>query len=424
MQKLAKKIIVAILGWQVRRLYKKNDFKVVAVAGSVGKTSTKMAIAKVLKQKYKVQYQDGNYNDIVTVPLIFFGSPLPSLFNPFAWLSIFLTNERQLSQKYPYDVVVVEVGTDGPGQIKEYGKYLKADISVLTGLAPEHMEFFKTLDAVAAEELHIAKLSHKLIVNKDLCDEKYLKGLPIPPVTYAINQPAAVQLTDIKFDGFESSFSIKKDGSLLLKAGHELIAEPLLYSTVAAATVGSELGLTANEILAGLKEIKPVSGRMQKLEGLNNSVIIDDTYNASPDAVKAALDTLYRLSAKQKIAILGNMNELGSFSAAAHKEIGQLCDPKNLDLVVTIGPDANKYLASAAKTKGCNVMKFDNPYSAGEHIRPLLNDGTLVLAKGSQNGVFAEEAIKPLLANLGDTQKLVRQSSYWLKRKRTAFKAS
>ena len=421
MKKLAKAVIVSILGWQVRRLRRKNDFMVVAVAGSLGKTSTKLAISKVLSQKYKVQHQGGNYNDIVSVPLIFFGLPLPSLFNPLAWLGIFWANGRQLRRPYPYDIVVVEVGTDGLGQIKKYGKYLKAEIGVLTGIAPEHMEFFDDLDAVAAEEIQIADLSDKLIINNDFCDEKYTKDLSNKVLTYGLKTPADIRITDVEFDGFQSAFSVEKGGKLLLKARHELIAEPLLYAAAGAIAVAVELQLSADQILRGLKSLKPVSGRMQRLAGINGSTIIDDTYNASPEAMKTALHTLYRLAAPQKIAVLGNMNELGKYSEGAHREIGQYCDPKQLDLLVTIGPDANKYLAQTAEAKGCKVKQFDDPYSVGEYLKSIVKKGALILVKGSQNRVFAEETVKLLLADPKDSEKLVRQSAEWLKKKAKSF---
>jgi UDP-N-acetylmuramoyl-tripeptide--D-alanyl-D-alanine ligase len=133
------------------------------------------------------------------------------------------------------------------------------------------------------------------------------------------------------------------------------------------------------------------------------------------------LKTLYRIKGPQKIAILGNMNELGSYSQTAHQEIGQSCDPSRLDLVVTIGPDANKYLAPAAKAKGCTIASFDNPYDAGKFVKEKLIPKGIVLAKGSQNGVFAEEAVKQLLADQSDTAKLVRQTAGWLKLKQKAF---
>ncbi|MEK7561936.1 MAG: UDP-N-acetylmuramoyl-tripeptide--D-alanyl-D-alanine ligase [Patescibacteria group bacterium] len=422
MKKFAKNIVVAILGWQVHRLYKKYDFKVVAVAGSLGKTSTKLAIVQVLGAKYKVCHQEGNYNDIVTVPLIFFGQSTPSLFNPLSWLGVFWRNEAQLRKKYSYEVVVVEVGTDGPGQIEKYGQYLKANIGVLTAIAPEHMEFFDDLDRVAVEELQIASLSKKLIVNSDFVEPKYSKTIKKPTSTYAIKAAADIRLKNVKFDGFSSDFDVLENDALLLHAQHEAVAEPRLYAVTAAIAVARKLGMTPNEIKAGLDNLKPVAGRMQKLAGIKDSVVIDDTYNASPPAMKAALDTLYRLEAPQKIAVLGNMNELGSYSEAAHEEIGNYCDPKKLDLVITLGPDANKYLAPAAEAKGCKVQQFEDPYSIGDYLKPIIENGALILAKGSQNRVFAEEAVKLLLANPADAKKLVRQSDAWLKTKAKAFK--
>jgi len=420
-KKLAKKLVASILGRQVRQLQKKNNFKVVAVAGSVGKTSTKLAIANVLKAKYRVQYQDGNYNDIVSVPLIFFGKIMPSLFNPLAWIAIFRRNAEQIKNPYPYDIVVIEVGTDAPGQIGEFTSYLKIDLAVLTAVSLEHMEFFDDLEAVAREELEITKMSSALLYNKDMIDPAYLTAVSIPTMSYGLKQHASYQTVDVIFKDDKSDFEVLKNGQSFLKSSNDLISEPQLYSVTAAVAVAAELGLTAEEIDKGLHNIHPVSGRMQRLAGINNSLIIDDTYNASPEAMKAALETLYRLDAPHKIAILGNMNELGKYSKEAHEEIGIHCEPRKLDLVITIGLDANQYLASIAQNRGCKVVPFDNPYKAGEYLKPLIQPGTLILAKGSQNGVFAEEAIKLLLANPSDSSKLVRQSPQWLKKKSQAF---
>src|SRR6185437_12482971 len=120
------------------RLCKKNQLKTIGVVGSIGKTSTKLAIASVLKQKSRVQYQDGTYNDLVTVPLVFFGEELPRLFNPLAWLALFWRNQKALRRPYPYDVVVVELGSDGPRQIGQFQRYLRLEIGVITAITPEH----------------------------------------------------------------------------------------------------------------------------------------------------------------------------------------------------------------------------------------------------------------------------------------------
>jgi UDP-N-acetylmuramoyl-tripeptide--D-alanyl-D-alanine ligase len=160
---------------------------------------------------------------------------------------------------------------------------------------------------------------------------------------------------------------------------------------------------------------------MQILPGIKDSVVIDDTYNASPLAVKAALDVLYAAKAKQRIAILGSMNELGAYSRQAHDEVGDYCDARKLDLVVTIGHDAKRWLAPAARRQGCTVQSFMNPHEAGAYVSGKLRKGGVVLAKGSQNGVFAEEALKPLLADPTDQAKLVRQSPAWLTKKSQRF---
>ncbi len=404
-----------MLGWQVRRLRKKNNVKVIAIAGSIGKTSTKIAIAKVLQQGFKVRYQQGNYNDLVTVPLIFFGQEMPSLLNPFAWVMIFWRNEAQLRKTYPYEIVVVEVGVDGPGQINKYGAYLHADVGVLTAIAPEHMEYFDNLEAVAREELNIENICDDVFVNADLCDLKYLGQLKAKPKTYGLLQRASYQFTEVKFNKQGYDFVVTHNDREILKTSHASFSDSHLYSLCAAVAVANELGVPANKIIEGLKTIQPVSGRMQRLDGINGSVILDDTYNSSPVAAVSALDTLYRIEAAHKIAVLGNMNELGSFSQEAHAEVGKYCDPEKLAEVITLGPDANEYLAKAAEEQGCKVSRFDSPLKVGEYLKEIIKPGSLVLAKGSQNGVFAEEAVKKILARPEDAEKLVRQSSAWLK---------
>jgi UDP-N-acetylmuramoyl-tripeptide--D-alanyl-D-alanine ligase len=416
MKSALKKLVASVLGSQLKRLRKKNRIFVIAVAGSIGKTSTKLALAHVLSQTYRVQYQEGNYNDFVTVPLIFFGRKLPNIYNPFSWLLVFLRNEAVIAKKYPYHIVVVELGSDAPGQMAQFSKYLAADIGVLTSIVPEHMANFADLNAVASEELEMRKFTTKIFANKDLVPPEYLGHLPSTTVTYGINQPADIQLTNIHWNGGEdATFDIVYGGITFLHGEHELVTEPQLYSICAAVSVGTELDMTTSAVDKGIRSIKPVNGRMQHLNGLSGALILDDSYNASPEAVIGALDTLYRMNASQKIAILGNMNELGKYSEKEHARIGEYCDPHELSFIATIGPDANKYLAPAAAARGCLVKTFESPIDAGRFVKERLRQDTVVLVKGSQNGVYAEEAAKQLLALPADASKLVRQSRYWMR---------
>ena len=164
-----------------------------------------------------------------------------------------------------------------------------------------------------------------------------------------------------------------------------------------------------------------MSGRMNLLSGINDSTIIDDSYNSSPLAAKSALETLYQLPAKTKVAVLGDMNELGDTTAAEHRTLGTLCDPAHLSHVITVGPNAARFLAPAAKDNGCTVTSFDKATDAVELLQSLARQDTVLLFKGSQGGVYLEEAIKPLLKNSTDSKKLVRQSKEWRHKKQTFF---
>jgi UDP-N-acetylmuramoyl-tripeptide--D-alanyl-D-alanine ligase len=402
MKKIARKIVAAILGYQVRKLYKKNNFKVIGVVGSIGKTSTKLAIAKVLESGLRVRYQDGNYNDLVTVPLVFFGEELPSLFNPLAWLKVFWRNAKQLRTNYSFDAVVIELGSDAAGQIREFKRFLKLEIAVVTGLTAEHMQSFKSIDSVAKEELTVSEFSSLILINKDLSESKYYENLS-SCLTYSLRSAADFNLL---------SAGIEPAG----------LSQAEQYSRISAAAVAEKIGFDQNQIKNGLKNIQPAAGRMRILKGVNGSTIIDDTYNSSPAAAELALNYLYRVEAPQKIAVLGSMNEMGGYSQQAHEQVGSYCDPKELSLVVTIGADSEKYLAPAAEAKGCKVHSFDNPYTAGEYLKPVIKKGAAVLVKGSQNGVFAEETVKVILADSKDSDKLVRQSTDWDAIKKKVFK--
>lgn len=418
-KKFGKAVLCRQLERQVRQLRKKNDFKVIAVAGSVGKTSTKLAIAKTLAANHKVLYQDGNYNDRLTVPLIFFDQTEPGIYNIFAWQKILRENKRKLREKYPYDVVVVELGTDGPGQLRDFA-YLNPDITVITAIADEHMEQFKTLDAVATEELVPFGFSKQVLLNVSDIPAEYLPDSPYR--SYGLYEAADYAVSERQtrsLQGQKLTFNLPDDKKLTAEVA--TLGDQGSKIALAAVAVADMLGSSLSDIKKSLSAIAPVAGRMQILAGKKGSLIIDDTYNASPVAVEAALDVLYATEAKRRIAILGSMNELGEDSGTLHTEIGGYCNPKKLDLVVTIGREAAEYLAPAAKNQGCEVKTFDSPYDAGRYVVDQLQQGSVILVKGSQNGVFAEEAVKLLLANQSQARKLVRQSPRWQTVKQRQF---
>lgn len=416
--------LLRLLEAQVRRYFKKNPPKLVVVTGSVGKTGTKAAIAAVLGQRFRVRAHQGNHNTHFSVPLALMDVPYPP--NPrsaWQWLKVLLLMRLKAAWPKDVDVIVQELGTDTPGDIPHFMEYLKPDVAVVTAVSPEHMEFFKDLDAVAREELSPAAVSGLTLINRDDIAEQFARYAATSSIsTYGLSGVAEYNFLiedRLAEGGFKGKLTGPELGSVSLSLN--AVGEHNLKALVAAAAVGAKLGLSGRQIVSGLESVKPVPGRMQLLRGLNNSVLIDDSYNSSPLAAAAALKTLYDFEAPQRIAILGSMNELGGMSPQLHESLGELCDPRLLAWVVTVGHDAAQYLAPAAAARGCQVRSFASPYEAGAFVHKVLEPHAVVLAKGSQNGVFTEEALKMLLHSTADEARLVRQSPQWLLKKRAQF---
>ncbi|MCB9823280.1 UDP-N-acetylmuramoyl-tripeptide--D-alanyl-D-alanine ligase [Candidatus Nomurabacteria bacterium] len=421
MKKYLKAIIVKLLWLQVDRLRRRHNPTVIAVAGSIGKTGTKTAIATVLSQDKKVRWQDGNYNDIVSVPLIFFGQAMPSLLNPIGWIKVLVSNEAQILGKYTPEIVVLEVGTDYDGNMDEFVARLHADYGVLTAISAEHMANFESMDAVAKEELKIADMVDEIIINADQIDKQYIKVIK-DAITYGEGDyDCSINPSKLTKDFYRPVSFILNGKADAISIKTRLIGRQNLPGLASAVILGEKLGLSNSDIKSGLEKVQPIAGRMQLLLGKKQSLLIDDSYNASPEAVIAALNTLYEIPSRNRIAVLGQMNELGKFSESMHKKVGQECDPSKLELLVTIGDDANNYLADSAEKAGCKVLRCPSPYHAADIVSSLLKKGSVVLIKGSQNGVFSEEVTKKLLQNKKDQQRLVRQSKAWLKAKERQF---
>ena len=422
LKKIAYKTVTGFLRNQTKRLFRKHpNIIIVGVTGSVGKTSTKRAIAAVLKQKYRVLADPASYNTETGLPLSLFELQSPgSVMQPMAWLKIWWAIEKRLRQPYPYDVAVLEMGADQLGEIGYFMKFIKPEIGVVTAVAPAHMEGFKSLENILLEKFKLALGSRRALINAD--DQRLMSRVQ--------------ELNNYRTFGLEKgdySFSVDKfdlasgfKGTLVapdfqVKSEVKVIAKHSLYMATAAAGVGDMLGLTKEQIKAGLADIRPAPGRMNLLRGQKGSVILDDSYNSNPVAVTAALDTLYALSGR-KIAVLGNMNEMGDFSKKFHREMGEYA--AKVDLLLTVAGDANKYLAESAIKSGLSegrVKRFDSPYAAGRWLATQLKAGDKILVKGSQNKVFSEEVVAEILEDPADKSELVRQYPFWQKIKRAQF---
>jgi UDP-N-acetylmuramoyl-tripeptide--D-alanyl-D-alanine ligase len=404
---------------------KHPEIKLIAVAGSVGKTTTKTMIATLLSQKYRVRMMDGNHNTHISAPVAMLGIQYPeNVRSPIAWMKVFKAMKRQIKQPADVDIVIQELGTDGIGQIPHFGTYLRPAIGVVTAVTQEHMEFFGTIENVAQEELSLANYSELAFINRDDIDGRFAEYITDPAIdTYGTTAAAEYRFEIGDFD-IESGYSgsvVSPEMTFEIPTKIKVFGEHSLRPVTCAVGVAIKLGLSAEEISAGVALIQPVHGRMNVLKGVDQSILIDDTYNSSPAAADAALRTLYSVQSPQRIAILGDMNELGEVSAVEHEKLGEFCDPDLLAWVITVGEQSERYLAPKARARGCQVKSFQSAIEAGAFANSVIEQGSVVLAKGSQGGIYLEEALKILLRVTSEDQELVRQSPAWMATKNAFF---
>lgn len=423
-----KKYIQKRLQKYVRAYFAKHpEVKLVVVAGSVGKTSTKLALATVLSQRFRVRLHEGNHNTAISVPIAILGIDYPDNIRRLgAWWSVFRAAKQRVNQPTDVDIIIQELGIDHPGEMAQFAEYLAPDLAVVTAITPEHMEFFETLDTVAREELSVTNFSRLALINRDDISGQYAALITNPSLdTYGTSGVAEYRFVEDDYtpeQGFTGSIIAPEIADPIPVQVH-LTGEHSIRPVIAAAAVGAKFGMSAADISQGVALLKPVSGRMNILRGVNNSIIIDDTYNSSPAAAVSALQALYTMQTPQRIAILGSMNELGQSSQLEHEALGKMCDPNALSWVVVVGDEATTYLAPAARAQGCQVQICRNALEAGAFVHKVVEDQAVILVKGSEGNIFLEEAVKILLHTNDDDRLLVRQSPAWMARKDAFFSA-
>ena len=419
---LLKHLLEKILGSYVKKYLKSHsNVKLITVVGSVGKTSVKSATATVLSEKFTVRHSRGNLNTTLSAPLEILGIDGPkNVKSPLDWLKVFSAARSSIKNPQSPDIIIQECGIDCPGEMATFMRYVQPDIAIITSVAPEHMEFFKTIDVVAREELSISQVAKKTIFNFHDIDKKYHSLIIGEKISYGDESAdVLLQIKETTSDGYIATLRHNQEESHDISIS--VLGKHNIRSITGAAAAGLACGMNIDEVAVVLTKIKPVSGRMNILRGAQGCTLLDDTYNASPVAMENSLKTLYSLETSRKIAVLGDMNELGDSSKLEHEKIGRLCDPKQLDLLITVGKLAKKHLAPIAEKNGCKVFSFDKSPEAGEFLKIKGIKDSTILFKGSQGGIYLEEAIKPLLNNPADSQKLVRQSETWLKKKQQFF---
>ncbi len=401
------KILQKILRFFAKITLKKYQPKIVVIVGSVGKTSTKEAIYSVLSGKLKTRRSIKNYNNEIGVPLTIINcdSGEKSLFK---WIGIFwkaiLLNILK-DKSYP-EFLVLEMAADKKGDIKYLmdmipKKLLK--VVVLTAITPVHLEFFESVDNIFEEKTTPLSYLEKdgwVVFNIDNCDAYRVKEkINSKLLTYGLNKNADIHVQEIEYYNSGLKFKINYKDKIVFSELKNAIADYQIYPILAGVGVGIYFNLKLDEIIKSLKTYKILSKRMEKFRGIKNSIVIDDTYNSSPEALKKAIQALNNLSfGQKKIAVLGDMLELGKDSEKLHREIGEIISKINIDYLITLGEKA-RYISDEAlkdnfsKNKVFHFLKKDQII---ELLKEIIKENDVVLVKGSR-GMEMEKIVEKII---------------------------
>ncbi len=379
------------------QIARKYQVKIVAVTGSVGKTTTKEAVFAVLKQAYLVQRSLYNANTEWGITASVIDPGFEPSFTESGKARISLTQLVSLKfkglwklitkQNYPA-VLVLEMAADRPNDIRWFNRWFDYDVAVITTIGDSHLEFYKSQEELTAEKLSLTKKlkPRGLAVINGGCER--CQGLVLADsqrkVTFGWNEQSNYWAETTG----ESNYILHSPADkfeVKLPVGRQFVPAALV-----AFAVGEEFGLTAEQIKKGLEEFQPISGRFQ-IQHAPMWTIIDDTYNASPESMRLALMSLKDVARGRKVAILGGMRELGSATEEGHRQVGQWA-AKQVGLLIVVGKDA-ELIAEGAISAGMlqeNVVKIswdeNNPSvdSAISQILPILEEGDTVLVKASR----------------------------------------
>lgn len=349
------------------------DIKIIAITGSNGKTSTKDLISKILEEKYTVSKTIGNLNNHIGLPLTL------------------------LKFNKDTNIGVVEMGTDGFGQIEVLSKIARPDIAIITNIGDSHLEELKTKENIAKEKLHIIDyLAEDGVFYYNLDDpiltSEYKKlNKNIRDISFGKDPNADYRLNIIESNNKGSLFTLNDDFYNLT-----LIGKHQVYNASVAIAVAEEMGIEEDKIKHALLENEASSMRTE-LMNMKGFDILNDSYKSNPQSLLTALDTLNILDGyRNKIAILGDMLELGENEEELHRNIGRQIDPDNLDYLLLFGPLSKYIYDEAVKIMGENkVFYFDNKDKLVDKAKYIIKRGDIVLVKASRS-MHLEEIIESL----------------------------
>jgi UDP-N-acetylmuramoyl-tripeptide--D-alanyl-D-alanine ligase len=351
--------------------------KVVGITGSIGKTTTKEFVAALLDHSYDVLKSEGNYNNHIGVPL-----------------SILKIQQKN-------EVIVLEMGMSNPGEISRLTQIAPPDIAVITNIHPVHLEFFKNIEEIALAKKEILDGMNPegmaVLNGDDPAIQKIAKDWKGAELLFGFSESNDIRAENIQRTGYQGiSFDLIY-GETKKRTVIPFIYKSFLYNYLAASAVAYALSTPLAHILSQTKNLRsfPMRGEIHHLP--NNVILIDDSYNSNPAALESALKDLSELEARRKVAVLGDMLELGESQISFHHEAGKHVKRHSWDLLITVGC-LSRHMAEGALQAGmkdAQIASFENSDEAANHVASLLEAGDLVLVKGSR-GIRTDKIVESL----------------------------
>ncbi len=432
----SKKVIILekILKYFATKALQRFKPRIIGVTGSVGKTSTKEAIFAVLSSKFRVRRNEKNFNNEIGLPLTVLGLDGGGS-SIWKWLLALCRAVGVVfflpKNNYP-EVLVLEFGADRPGDIQYLVDFLKPEVGVVTTVGISHLEFFKTKKEITREKsvlVRTLKKENLAILNWD--DEQIRameEKIRAKKISFGFSEEADVRASDIFF-GYEKikdqlggdinkikgiSFKLSYAGTTLPVRLMRSVGRPQIYAILAAVAAGIHFNMNLVEISDAFRNFQAPAGRLNLIDGVKNTVIIEDSYNAAPQSTLAALEVLERISARRKIAALGDMLELGEETEEGHREVGRKV-AEVVDILFAVGEKA-RFITDEAEKAGIdkkNIFCYDTSIEAKSPIQDELQEGDVILIKGSQ-GARMERISKEIMRFPDQAEKLLpRQGAEW-----------
>ncbi|QQR83317.1 UDP-N-acetylmuramoyl-tripeptide--D-alanyl-D-alanine ligase [Candidatus Peregrinibacteria bacterium] len=416
MKSLFKTIITRLLIHKAKRYLKKHHTQIIAITGSVGKTSTKHAVYHLLKKRSSVYASAKGFNTEIGLSLAILQQERSGFSSLSAWGAILW--DVLFKAKPGYEKMVVEMGADQPGDIQKLIRIAPPDIAIVTNVNPVHLAEgqFASIDDIQKEKGQLIQgLSEEkwAIVN---ADDPRVMAMPTQAkrFTYGKSDAADLRAHSIQVSPTDLRFMVNyKNGSAPFVV--PVLGDFQINVLLPAIAVGLNAGLTLEECASALEDFTLPPGRMNPIEGIENTNIIDGSYNASPTNMRAALELIDTLKAPRKIAVLGTMNELGEETKTAHHDIGEQA-AHVANLLIFLAPEAAAFKQGALKggAKEKDIYTFLDAAEATDFIRGQLQANDLVLVKGSQNRVRLERLVKVIMRHPERaSQLLCRQEKEW-----------